>query len=134
MMNVCGGSLLDGHGSLVSPNFPNDYCNNTNCSWSASFQTSKQITLTIHEFNTAQDDQFEIRVQDPLYGSVFVDLYSISGLCLSDQVCPPGVKLSFPATKVVFTFFTSQFFSASGFNISYTISNIGEFCFNKEVK
>ena len=127
---ICGGSLLNSHGSLLSPGFPSDYCNNTNCSWSASFHTSQQVTLTFHEFNTEDADQFRIRVHDPLYGAGFVDLYSISGLCFSAQVCPPGVKISFLATEVVFDFFTSHFFSSAGFNISYTISSLSEFCAN----
>jgi hypothetical protein len=125
---LCGDSHLNSHGSLFSPGFPSNYCNNTNCSWSASFQTSKQITVTFHEFDTEYDDQFKIHVRDPLYGALFVDLYSISGLCLSERVCPPRVKLSFPATEVVFTFFTSHFFSSSGFNISYTISSLTGAC------
>lgn len=123
---ACGGIVANDYGELLSPGFPNDYCNNTNCSWSASFNTTKQVTLTFHVFSTAVGDQFTVHIEDPLYGDGVVDLYSISGLCLSERECPNGSEISFLATRTSLEFITDQAVSLEGFNISYRISNLSE--------
>lgn len=123
---VCGGSLTDDYGELVSSGFPSDYCNSTNCTWAASFTTTKQVTLTFNVFDTEDGDEFRVLVRDPRYGDGAVDLYSISGLCLSDRECPPGAEISFLATNVTFVFSTDHSVSAMGFNISYRISDLSK--------
>ena len=119
--------MSDDGGALLSPSFPKQYCNSTKCSWFASFNTTKQVTLTFLVFNTALGDQFTVHVGDPCYGDGVVDLYSISGLCLSDRECPEGSKISFLATSATFDFITDQSVSLEGFNISYTIDELREY-------
>ena len=123
--SLCGG-ILTNYGELLSPGFPDGYFNNTNCSWSASFSSTYQITVTFNVFNTELTDLFNISVRDTLFGALDVDLYSISGTCFSSHVCPPGVSISFLATEVAIEFVASQFVSKAGFNVTYTISKPSE--------
>ena len=123
---ACGGILADDYGELVSPGFPNDYCNSTNCTWSGSFVTTKQVTLTFNVFDTEDADIFRVLLSDPQYGNGIVELYDMSGLCFSDKECPPGTELSFLVTNLSLVFSSDDAFSSMGFNISYRITDLSK--------
>ena len=86
------------------------------------------MTLTFHVFNTVPGHEFRIHIQHPLYGDGVVDLYFISGLCLSDRECPPGAEISFLATNATFDFTTDEKVCSDEFNISYRTSDISNSC------
>ena len=124
---VCGGDLSNSsRGELLSPGFPGSYCNNTNCTWTASFNATKQVTFRFNVFNTESSDYFRVHISDPLYGNGVVDLYEMSGLCSSDHECPHGAEISFLTTNLTVIFSADQSVSAMGFNISYSIRDLSE--------
>ena len=111
---------------MVSSGFPNDYCNSTSCTWTASFSSTRQVTLTFNVFNTEESsDEFKVFVSDPLYGDG-LNLYKMSGLCLGDQECPPGAEISFLTTNLTLQFSSDEIISSVGFNISYRISDLSK--------
>jgi hypothetical protein len=125
---ICGGHLTNDYGHIVSSRFPNDYCNSTDCTWTASFNSTRQVTLTFNVFNTETAfDKFKVFVSDPLYGVGF-NLYEMSGLCLGDQECPSGAEISFQTTNLTLLFSSDHEESFMGFNITYRISDLRGAC------
>jgi hypothetical protein len=48
---VCGGTYYTSKGTLQSPNYPDFYPNNKDCTWIISVPTGQQIKLNVTEFN-----------------------------------------------------------------------------------
>lgn len=48
---VCGGTYFTSKGVLQSPNYPNNYPHNKECTWIISVPTGQQIKLNVTDFN-----------------------------------------------------------------------------------
>ncbi|XP_055914618.1 cubilin homolog isoform X2 [Eupeodes corollae] len=63
---LCGGNVFSSTGELKSLNWPNEYQNNLNCSWTISVKPGHQIELLVKSFNLEEsenctNDWLEIR-------------------------------------------------------------------------
>ena len=127
--HVCGDALNPLSGSLHTPGFPGDYPSDVDCSWGILFNSTKQLTLTFHYFEThGTADQLRVYVRDPRYGEAFIQLYEAFGYCINNSaVCPPDIHISVLATEVLIKFQSDSGGIASGFNISYSITEPGTY-------
>ena len=48
---VCGGTYFTSKGALQSPNYPNIYPNNKDCTWTISVPNGQQIKLNVTDFS-----------------------------------------------------------------------------------
>ena len=48
----CGASLIGPSGEIKSPNFPNNYGNNQECTWQITVPVNKQVRLDFSDFKT----------------------------------------------------------------------------------
>jgi hypothetical protein len=48
---VCGGTYFTSKGTLQSPNYPNYYPHNKDCTWIISVPTGQQIKLNVTDFS-----------------------------------------------------------------------------------
>ena len=59
---ACGGELYGTFGAFASPNYPADYANNMNCTWTIQGPRDSPLILRFVEFNTeATHDKVVIR-------------------------------------------------------------------------
>ena len=105
-LTASSGSLSDGSGTY-------DYNNISMCRFEIEPENAKSISLTFNEFSTAGEGDFIA-----IYNNVSHELYAK----LFGQT-NPGV-LNFNTGKLMLLFKTDQYNTASGWNISYTSSEL----------
>ena len=125
---ACGGILDETVGLIQSPGYPGDYPNYSNCSWNLLFNSTQQLTLTFHYFEThGSGDSFKLFLKASSHqGEAFIDLYEMFGYCVnSSSVCPSRMHLSVLATEVIIQFKSDSIGTSPGFNISYDVTKPG---------
>jgi len=55
---VCGGTYYTSKGTLQSPNYPDNYPNNKDCTWIISVPTGQQIKLNVTDFSMEGHSRF----------------------------------------------------------------------------
>lgn len=104
----CGGTLRGENGTILSPNYPNDYYSNTECHWLIE-GTFDFLKLTFRDFHT--EDQYDI-LDIRVYGPERVG-QRISGNNFGDKV------IYFSSNKLLLHFTSDQNTNFRGFRIEY---------------
>ncbi|XP_052271847.1 deleted in malignant brain tumors 1 protein-like [Dreissena polymorpha] len=113
----CGGVLTDPIGVITSPNFPNDYNNNTRCTWIIKAPEGSQINLNFTDFVMESHEQCRLDHLELFNGPNAFSLW-IGKYCGTE----PPVGFKSQSNSVCIFFFTDSVSSSRGFNLTYTFS------------
>lgn len=108
-MGACRGNFSDLSGVIYSPQFPDDYEANSNCSWALYPTGCDSVELSFRIFDVHDpNDRLEVR-----------DGHSNLLLAQFDGRRRPGAPLLFPTDYLSLSFQSDQFLQAQGFAILY---------------
>lgn len=122
---MCQNTLHGFYGVLESPNFPNKYEHNLNCSWKIEAPLGNKINLTFSHFDmegtNAQNrcvyDYLEVRE-----GEDDASNTELARLCSSDTL-PPNIHSS--QHQVFVKFVTDTMVASNGFRLEWLVDGCG---------
>ncbi|XP_058456836.1 cubilin homolog [Malaya genurostris] len=113
-LNGCGGVLIKPTGMFSSPNYPNEYPEDTQCFWTISMPLGYVIELTVFNFNMESSSSCRY---DGLSVSNTKDFsQTITELCHSQK---EPVKLTSAGHMLYVKFFSDSTYTYKGFTASY---------------
>ncbi|XP_041483848.1 CUB and sushi domain-containing protein 2-like [Lytechinus variegatus] len=117
---LCGQNFYNRTGVITSPNYPNNYDNNNNCTYLIRVSRTESIHFTVHEFmsETGKDylsygEGYSV-YPDP--GSTHADYPMLSGYTLVRK----NATFDFEWDNIWLHWHTDSEYSKKGFNISYS--------------
>lgn len=122
---VCQNRVRGFHGVIESPNFPNKYEHNLNCSWTIDAPKGNKINLTFSHFDLEGGGRQDACVFDYLEvkeGEDDVPGTQLAKLCNSD-VLPPKIHSS--QHQVVVTLVTDSMLAFNGFRLEWLVDGCG---------
>ncbi|XP_066929338.1 cubilin-like isoform X2 [Clytia hemisphaerica] len=111
----CSRDLTARDGVILSPNYPQNYPPNKQCTWNIKGNTNDVITINTMAFDMQKSDDCS------------ADSLSINGRKFCGNT---GPSVTLPTGSVVMTFKSDDVISESGFKLNYTIQGCSEDFFN----
>nr|XP_054772899.1 uncharacterized protein LOC129280935 [Lytechinus pictus] len=117
---LCGQNFYNRTGAITSPNYPNNYDNNNNCTYLIRVSRMESIHFTVHEFKSETGKDYlsygEGYSVYPDPGSTPADYPMLSGYSLVKK----NKTFDFEWDNIWLHWHTDSEYSQKGFNISYS--------------
>merc|ERR1711962_237049 len=115
----CGGYIYDTEGTIVSPNYPDNYPNNADCKWYITAPEGTTITLSFESFDT-EDRYDRLKIWDGLEEYNDTLLISVSG---NPDYVIRDVTSTGNTVLVDFESDGSNYYDHSGFKLNWFASS-----------
>ncbi|XP_012136673.2 cubilin [Megachile rotundata] len=122
---LCQVTIHDFYGVIESPNFPQRYEDNLNCSWTIDAPIGNRINLTFSHFDlegTDLDDTCQYDYVEVMEGEFDTPETQLAKICGSDRI-PPKIHSS--QHQVFVTFVTDSFLGFNGFRLEWLVDGCG---------
>ncbi|XP_076628821.1 cubilin [Colletes latitarsis] len=119
---ICQNTLTGYYGVIESPNFPNKYERNLNCSWKIDAPRGNRLNLTFSHFDLEKPNDCRYDYVEVKEGEYDVPKTEIAKLCDSDS---PPAKIHSTQHQVFVKFVTDGQWEGNGFRLEWAVDGCG---------